>query len=312
MKYFLILLTLAFVVGCKSSKTITISSDEIIETVSYLSSDDLEGRNTGTIGIEKAAEYIELQLKSFGINPYFNTYRDHFKANNLDAFNVVGYLEGTDSKLKDEFVIISAHYDHVGYANKVGNDSLANGANDNASGTSSVLAIAKYFAAKKKNKRSLMFVLFSAEELGLLGSDHLAKRLKRKNIDLYSMINIEMTGVPLKDRDYVAFLSGYDLSNMALKINEYVGSNLIGLSEIAKKYNLFRQSDNYAFYKEFGLPCQTLSSCDLSNYSYYHHVDDEADKLDYNFMASLINKIIPAIEEMCNTPTKEIVMYEQE
>jgi len=312
MKYFLILLTLAFVVGCKSSKTITITSDEIKETVSYLSSDDLAGRETGTIGIEKAAEYIELQLKSFGIKPYFNTYRDHFMANDLDAFNVVGYLEGTDSKLKDEFVIISAHYDHVGYANKVGNDSLANGANDNASGTSSVLAIAKYFAAKKKNKRSLMFVLFSAEELGLLGSDHLAKRLKRKNIDLYSMINIEMTGVPLKDRDYVAFLSGYDLSNMALKINEYVGSNLIGLSEIAKKYNLFRQSDNYAFYKEFGLPCQTLSSCDLSNYSYYHHVDDEADKLDYNFMASLINKIIPAIEEMCNTPTKEIVMYEQE
>lgn len=307
---FLLLSFLMILVGCKSSKTITINSFEIKETVSYLSSDDLAGRNTGTIGIEKAAEYIESQFKSYGIKPYFETYRDFFKARDLDAFNIVGYIEGTDSKLKNEFVIISAHYDHIGYSNAVDNDSIANGANDNASGTSTVIAIAKYFAAKKKNKRSIMFVLFSAEELGLLGSDHLAKRLKSENIDLYSMLNFEMTGVPLKDRDYVAFLSGYDLSNMAIKINEYVGSNLIGLSEIAKKYNLFVASDNFAFYKEFGLPCQSLSSCDLSNYDYYHHVDDEADKLDYDFMASLVNKIIPAIEKMCDTPTKEIVMYE--
>jgi len=311
MRINLFLISILFVlIGCKSSKTITISSDEIKETVIYLSSDDLAGRNTGTIGIENAAEYIESQFKSFGIKPYFETYRDSFKTKDLDAFNIVGYIEGTDSKLKNECVIISAHYDHIGYANAVDNDSIANGANDNASGTSTVIAIAKYFAAKKKNKRSIMFVLFSAEELGLLGSDHLAKRLKSENINLYSMLNFEMTGAPLKDRDYVAFLSGYDLSNMAIKINEYVGGNLIGLSEIAKKYNLFVASDNYAFYKEFGLPCQSLSSCDLSNYDYYHHVDDEADKLDYDFMASLINKIIPAIEKMCDTPTKEIVMYE--
>ncbi|MEQ3796387.1 M28 family peptidase [Flavobacteriaceae bacterium MJ-SS4] len=307
---FFLFLILSTFIGCKPSKTIIILSDEIKESVIYLSSDDLAGRNTGTGGIEKAAKYIEQQLKSFGVKPYFESYRDDFKAKGLDAFNIVGYIEGTDSKLKNEFVIISAHYDHIGYAKAVDNDSIANGANDNASGTSSVLAIAKYFAAKKKNKRSIMFVLFSAEELGLLGSEHLAKRLKNENLDLYSMLNFEMTGVPLKDRDYVAFLSGYDLSNMASKINEYVDSNLIGLSDIAKKYNLFVASDNYAFYKEFGLPCQSLSSCDLSNYDYYHHVDDEADKLDYDFMASLINKIIPAIEKMCDTPTKEIEMYE--
>ncbi|WP_231928726.1 hypothetical protein [Formosa sp. Hel1_31_208] len=77
-----------------------------------------------------------------------------------------------------------------------------------------------------------------------------------------------------------------------------------------KKYNLFRQSDNYAFYKEFKLPCHTVSSCDLSNYDYYHHADDEIDKLDYEHMASLINAVIPAIETMSNTETKEIIMYE--
>ncbi|WP_040282960.1 M28 family peptidase, partial [Psychroserpens damuponensis] len=70
-----------------------------------------------------------------------------------------------DPVLKNEFVVIGAHYDHIGISNKVvDNDSIANGANDNAAGTSSVLAMAKYFTAKKNNKRSIMFVLFSAEE----------------------------------------------------------------------------------------------------------------------------------------------------
>ncbi|MDB4303596.1 M28 family peptidase, partial [Desulfosarcina sp.] len=266
------------------------------------------------------ATFIENKFKTFGVKPYFKTYRDNFKVDSLDAFNVVGFIEGNDPKLKDEVIILAAHYDHIGAGKSIlksggrltDTDSIANGANDNASSTSAVIALAKYFSSLKKNKRSLMFVLFSAEEKGLLGSQHLAKKLKGQNINLYTMVNFEMIGVPFTDRDYVALVSGYELSNMADKINEYTGSNLVGFSEVAKKYNLFKASDNYAFYTEFGLPCQSISSCDLSNYDYYHHVDDEADKLDYNHMARLINNIIPAIQKMSNTPTKEIVMYEKQ
>lgn len=311
------LFILLFIFSCKTSvktesKSITITNSELESMVTYLASDELQGRDTGSKGIESAATYIENQLKNYEVKPYFETYRDHFKVNSLDAFNVVGVIEGIDLKLKDEYVIIGAHYDHIGISKKiVANDSIANGANDNAAGTSSVLAMAKYFSAKKNNKRSLLFVLFSAEEKGLLGSKYLAKKLKSENINLYTMVNMEMIGVPFKDRDYMAFVTGYDMSNMANKMNEYLGSHIIGFSEIAKKYNLFRQSDNYAFYKEFNLPCHTISSCDLSNYDYYHHVDDETDKLDYNHMANLINTIIPAIEKISNSPTKEIVMYEE-
>jgi len=122
------------------------------------------------------------------------------------------------------------------------------------------------------------------------------------------MLNFEMIGVPFKDRDYEAFVTGYDLTNMAQIMNNYIGSNYIGRSEVAIKYNLFKQSDNYAFYQVFNVPCQTISSCDLSNYNYYHHVDDEADKLDYEHMTKLINKMIPAIEHICNSATKEIKM----
>ena len=241
-KLLLLGIALAFL-GCKSSaehknsktaKAVTITASEVQQTVAFLASDDLKGRNTGTEGIETSASYVEKQLKSYGLKPYYETYRDSFKAKGLDAFNVVAYLEGNDSSLKDEVVILGAHYDHIGKSAVVENDSIANGANDNAAGTSAVLAMARYFATKKNNKRSIMFVLFSAEEMGLLGSKHLAKRLKSENINLYTMVNIEMIGVPFKGRDYEAFITGYSKSNMAEKINEYVGSNLIGFSEVAK------------------------------------------------------------------------------
>ncbi|WP_456440933.1 M20/M25/M40 family metallo-hydrolase [Psychroserpens sp.] len=325
MRYTLSLCFLLLILSCKTRtkpdpRSITITSVEVKETISYLASDELKGRYAGSEGIDKAASFIENQFKSYDVKSYFETYRDHFKINNLDAFNVVGFIEGTDKDLKDEVIILGAHYDHIGYGNGIkkhggrltDEDVMANGANDNASGTAAVLAVAKYFSTKKNNKRSIMFALFSAEEMGLLGSKHLAEKLKAENLNLYTMINFEMIGVPLIDRDYQAFVSGYDLSNMADKMNEYAGSHLIGFSDIAKKYNLFKQSDNFAFYEEFKLPCQTISSCDLTNYDYYHHVDDETDELDYEFMVSLINKTILAIEKMSNTPTKEIVMYESE
>lgn len=284
------------------------TSEELEEIVTYLASDDLKGRDTGSEGIEKAAVYIETILQENNIKPYFKTYRDSFNLKGAHAYNIVGFIEGNDTALKNEIVIIGAHYDHIGSAKKVNNDSIANGANDNAAGTSGVLEIAEYFATTKSNKRSIMIALFSAEEKGLKGSEHLAEKLKAENIDLYTMLNFEMIGVPFKDRPYDAFVTGYELSNMSAKINAYTNSNLTGFSEVSKKYDLFKHSDNYAFYQAFKLPCQTISSCDLSNYDYYHHVDDEADKLDYNHMAGLINKMIPAIETICNTPTKEIRM----
>lgn len=294
-KLFFPLLVFISLLGCKSyttsSTTLTSTSEnsarpEIVvanpvtasdleRMVTYLASDELLGRNTGTEGIEASALFIEKVLKNNGIAPYYETYRDNFVAKGKPAYNIVGFIEGVDEKLKNEIVIIGAHYDHIGFGKKIENDSIANGANDNATGTSAVLAIAKHLASVKNNKRSVMVALFSAEEMGLLGSKHLADKLKSENIDLYTVVNIEMIGVPFIDRDYDAFLTGYELSNMATKINEYVGYKLIGESDVSKKYNLFRASDNYPFYQAFKLPSHTISSCDLSNYDHYHQVGDK-------------------------------------
>jgi Zn-dependent M28 family amino/carboxypeptidase len=256
-----------------------------------------------------AAQFIKSKFIKAGIQPYFETYFDSFESKGFNGINVVGFIEGIDPELKNEVVILGAHYDHIGMGDKVQNDSIANGANDNASGTASVLAIAECLARLGTNKRSIVVALFSGEEKGLLGSKALSKKLKSQNIDLYTMLNFEMIGVPFTNRDYEIFITGYELSNLGDKLNSYTKSSMVGISDVAKNYNLFKRSDNYSFYKEFKVPSHTISSCDLTNFDFYHHVDDEIDQLDFVFMATTINKLIPGIVQICNTDSKEIQMY---
>lgn len=312
------LLAISLFTACKSSQVVApaqLSSEAISETITqtmnFLASDELAGRGTGSEEINKAAIFIENEFKKAGIKPYFDSYRDHFDAKGQEAYNVVGFLEGQDEQLKSEFVIIGAHYDHIGNVKPVANDSIANGANDNASGTSVVLAMAKTIAARKNNKRSVLFVLFGAEEMGLLGSRHLATRLKDQKLNVYTVLNFEMLGVPFKDRDYKVFLTGYDKSNMARVLNTYSGSNIVGFSEVSQKYSLFMRSDNYPFYTELNVPAQTISSCDLTNFDFYHHVDDEIDKMDFTFMADLTKEFITITEAICNSSTQEIKLNEE-
>lgn len=296
----------------QDKKAFNVSPEEVKEIISYLASDELAGRNTGTEGIDLAAKYIEKYYATHGVKPYYDSYRDSFDAKGKAAFNVIGYIPGNDPELKNEFVVIGAHYDHIGEGKEVNGDKIANGANDNAAGTSVVMTMSKYFALKKENKRSILFVAFSAEEMGLLGSKSLAERLKKENLNLYSMINFEMIGVPLRSKTYTAYLTGYKKTNMADKMNEYAGAYLVGYLPTAKQYQLFYRSDNYPFFKEFNVPCQTLCTFDFTNFDYYHHVDDEVDQMDFNHMSNFINAFIPAVEGVVNSPKGDIVMKQEE
>lgn len=329
MKNISLLLILLLVIACKSYKVTTntnsSNNEEVLksleidfptsfqvkESLSILASDELEGRQTGTVGIEKAAIYIENIFKENNIKPYFKTYRDSFNLQNIIGYNVVGYIEGNDPELKKEFVILGAHYDHIGTAKEVNGDTIANGANDDASGTVAVLEWAKYFSKSKNNKRSVLFTLYAAEEMGLKGSEHLAKRLKKENLDLYTMINFEMIGVPRTEGETMAYITGYDLSNMAKSLNTFAEGEIIGFLPQAKEYNLFKRSDNYSFYNEFKIPAHAISTFDFTNFEFYHHVDDEADKMDFEHMTSFINKMIPALQGMVNASTKEIKMNDE-
>jgi len=290
----------------KQSKTENITEDTAESLLRYLASDELRGRETGTDGIHLAASRIEDIFQDHGIQPYYDTYRDTFQVEDRYAYNVVGYVEGSDPVLKDEIIIIGAHYDHIGEGKVVNGDIIANGANDNAAGTVAVVELAKYFAEIKDNKRSLMFMLFSAEEMGLQGSKYAAEKLKKDGIEPYAVLNFEMIGVPMEGRDYLAYVTGYETSNLAEKFNDYAAEEVLGYLPQAKEYKLFQRSDNYPFYQEFKIPAQTISTFDFTNYEYYHHVSDEAGNLDFNHMKDLIEKVKPGIYKMANTQTKEI------
>jgi hypothetical protein len=324
MKKVLFLLPFVFL-GCKSTTSLVsnattdspknpleiqykVNEEEVAETLKYLASDELEGRETGTIGMEKAADYLEQFFKNNYVKPYFSSYRDTLSNFKETAYNIVGYLEGTDPVLKNEFVLISGHYDHIGLDKKgVGGDFINNGANDDASGTTAVAEMAKYFSVSKSNKRSVLFVFFVGEEKGLLGSKHLSKKLAAQNFSLYTQFNIEMIGVPMK-RDYLAYVSGFDKSNMASKINEYTGKNTIGFLPKEAEYQLFYRSDNYPFYEVFKKPCQSVSTFDFENFEYYHHVSDDFKAMDIPHMTSFIQELLPAITNMTNTSSQEIRM----
>ncbi|SHH05785.1 M28 family metallopeptidase [Flagellimonas flava] len=293
--------------GIKESSDDSFTNKERIgDLMNYLASDDLKGRDSGSEGIEMAAKYIETYLASYQVKPYFESYRDTLSNYGKTSYNIVGVVEGNDPELKKEYILIGAHYDHIGTIAPENGDYIANGANDNASGTTTVMELARYFGTEKTNKRSLIFALFSAEEKGLLGSEHLAKKMKEQNVNLYTMLNFEMTGVPLKVKDYVVYITGFKKSNLAEVSNEYIEENLVGYLPTAAKYGLFQRSDNYPFFKEFGIPAHTYCTFDFTNFDHYHKVGDEVELMDFEHMATLVNKMLPVVEGIANAPFQEI------
>lgn len=322
-KFYFLLFSLALL-SCKSNPSATpekttqsdskpleisykVKETDVSDFLKYLSSDELEGRETGTKGIEKAAVFLEDYFKKNNIKPYFKTYRDTLTNFKSPSYNIVGVLEGTDPELKKEFVVLSAHYDHIGIEKKQQTDVINNGANDDASGVTVVAEMAKYFTETKSNKRSILFVFFAGEEKGLLGSKSLVPKLQKLNFNLYTQLNIEMVGVPMK-RDFLAYVTGFDKSNMAEKINQYTGKKTIGFLPKEAEYQLFYRSDNYSFYEAFKKPCQSISTFDFENFDFYHHVSDEFKVMDIPHMTSFIQELLPAVTQIASTPTEEITM----
>ena len=285
-----------------------VEEKSVAATLKFLSSDELKGRDAGSEGAEMAAKYLEDVFKKNGIKPYFATYRDTLTNYAITSYNIIGYLEGTDPVLKKEFVVLGAHYDHIGVAETaVNGDNIYNGADDNATGTTSVAELANYYGKTKSNKRSILFCFFSAEEDGLLGSKHLASKLKAQNFNIYTMLNFEMTGVPLGG-DVLSYLTGYGRSNMADKINEYAGKKVVGSNAFEMQYQLFRASDNYPFFMEFNVPSHTISTTEMTTFKFYHQLGDEFGQMDTKHMTGFIQEMIPVVEKMVNAPTKEIVL----
>lgn len=263
-----------------------ISADSLRGHLSFIASDLLEGRNTPSRGLDIAAEYIAAQFRRAGLEPvgdhdYFQT----AKLPNGEARNVAGLLRGSDPALSQTYVILSAHYDHIGMRSS-GEDRIYNGANDDGSGTVSVVEIASALAAApERPKRSILFLTFYGEEPGLWGSSYYVDHPLEPLSKTIAEINLEQIGrTDATDGRHVnvAFVTGYDYSNVGSILDQAAQPAGVEMKPIKGDY--FSRSDNFAFARA-GIPAHTLAVA--ADYSDYHKVSDEWQKIDYANMANV-------------------------
>ena len=260
-----------------------------------LANDSMQGRKAGSPGIEKAAKYIEQQFIKIGLRPFNNSsFRQNFKHINkigeleetLDLFNIIGFIEGTT--LKEEFVIISAHYDHLGQKTEGDGDLIYNGANDNATGVTAMIMLAEHFKSKK-NSRSILFVAFTAEEMGLIGSNYFGKTISSESI--IAGINIEMIGKESPFGPKTAWLTGFDRSSFGKIIQKNLSDSEFKLyPDPYKSFRLFFRSDN-ASLARLGVPAHTFSTSPMDKDLDYHQVTDQASTLNITTISQTIKAI---------------------
>lgn len=203
-----------------------------------------------------------------------------------DLANVAGMIPG---RRQDEIVLFSAHYDHVGIRPPVDGDSIANGANDNASGTTAVISLAKYFKALGRPERTLMFVAFTGEESGGYGSRYFSQQVDPGEI--VAMFNIEMIGKPAQEGPNTAWITGFERSSFGRILQEAVdGTPYSFYPDPYPNQNLFYRSDN-ATLARLGVPAHSISTTPIDVDPDYHRVTDEVTTLDLDHMTATIEAL---------------------
>ncbi len=213
--------------------------------------------------------------------------------------NVVGIIPGKTKK--DEFVVFSGHYDHLGIGKPdKNNDSIYNGANDDAAGTTAVIMLAKYFSELHNNERTLVFVAFTAEEIGGFGSRYFSKQMNADKV--MAMFNIEMIGTESKWGNNSAYITGYEKSDMGKILQANLANSKFHFEpDPYPKQKLFYRSDN-ATLAALGVPAHTISTSKMdeapNDEPNYHKQSDEIGTLDMNNMAEIIKAIALSSESI--------------
>ena len=295
-------------------KSFFIDSIMVKKHLYTLASDDMQGRKSGTEGIEKAAQYIEDEFKRIGLTTFdgLDSYRQTFNftprrsKEEITSANIIGVLEGNSKK--EEFIIISAHYDHLGMKKSGEGDLIYNGANDDASGVTGVLALAEYFK-KMGNERTIVFAAFTAEEMGLIGSTHFGKGIDAAKF--VAGINLEMIGKNPSFGPNTAWLTGFERSNFGKIVQKNLeGSGYQLFPDPYKNFNLFFRSDN-ASLARLGVPSHTFSTTAIDVDKDYHQVSDEAPTLNMTVITQTIQAVAKGTESIINgrdTPTRVVLL----
>ncbi len=269
--------------------------------VAILAADSLEGRGLGTDGKIIAKNYIADQFSSAGLKPFSDDYFQHFDLRiglaRVPATNVIGYLAGSDPGLKKEYIVIGAHYDHLGYEYRNGQRVIYNGADDNASGTAVVIELARYFSQNPQLMgRSIIFVAFDAEESGLLGAERFISGNEILDTsDIKVMFSLDMVGM-YEANSGLELLGIGTLDNGTHLAGEVASSQDVRLRNTTADIPV--RTDTWPF-GDIGIPAiQAFTGLE----SPYHQPGDTYDLLDYEGMARITLYLQELVTEMSNMP----------
>ena len=276
----------------------------------YLSSDKMQGRFPGTKGNNEAAAYIEKHFKKFGLkkfglkkfnNNYYQTFNffvkeglNKVKSDSVKIQNVVGYIEGSDQNLKNGYIVIGAHYDHWGWGGQASGSkkkdvvAIHNGADDNASGVSALLCILEELSkAKVKPKRSIIFISFSGEEEGLLGSKYFVSHLPVEKTAVKVMLNMDMVGRLNPEKQI--YMGGAGTFPDGVELMKKLGENS-GLNPVVHAGEV-GGSDHVSFYKS-GI---SVIGFHTGGHPQYHTPEDDVDLINVDGGALVVKYIYKAL-----------------
>jgi Peptidase family M28 len=293
---------------------------EVRADMAFLADDDLRGRGSATRDEHIAALFAASQFQSFGLEPgapgnsfiQKSALPDELPESakrrisrledtpRKETWNAIAILRGSDSRLKDEVILLTAHLDHLGVAAQpINGDSIFNGADDDASGTTAILTLAHVFATGPRPKRTIIFALFGSEELGGFGARAF---LANPPIPLHNIVaNLEFEMIGRRDPAVPAdtlWLTGYERSNLGPELARH-HARLV--PDPHPKENFFQRSDNIGLARQ-GIIAQTVSSYGL--HSDYHQPTDELSAIDFPHMVNAIASIISPIRWLADTNWK--------
>ncbi len=274
------------------------SAKRMLNTVKYLASDELKGRGLGTPELNKAADFIAEKFKKYGLQPggengtYFQTWNTEIKGIKFHLKNIIAVIPGNDAKLKNEAVVVSAHYDHLGLGwpdvHKGDKGKIHHGADDNASGVAVMLELAKILNTSLKPAHTLIFVAFTGEEEGLVGSNYFVNNYKpfSKN-KIFADLNLDTVGRLFGNK--LLILNGDSAKDWKFIFMgiEYVTG--VGIDMVTQKLDA---SDQVSFLKNSIPSVQFFSGPNTD----YHRPTDTADKIDADGMVKIATAAKEAIE----------------
>ncbi|HVQ41854.1 MAG TPA: M28 family peptidase [Vicinamibacterales bacterium] len=285
--------SLAQVPAVKSS---VIDAPQLLKDLEVLSADDMEGRAVGTPGGAKARAFVIERFKASGIQPFGDSYEQPFtfsagragQTTERKGVNVIGRIDG--SRTPRKYIVVTAHYDHIGTRN----EQVFNGADDNASGTAALFAVAKYFSTHKP-VNSLIFAAFDGEESGLRGARAF---VATPPVDAASMIinlNMDMIGRDPKDLLYVVGTRQQTfLKPMIERIAKDAPVKLVmGHDDPAEKENWTTDSDHAAF-------CQAKIPClyfGVEDFDQHHKATDDFATMTHGFYVRAVETMVRAVQE---------------